>query len=124
MSSDSKQPEFKGPMSNQLAELRDLIDWLWKEHGVSYVKAGDNRVYAFGDIKYLVVFDESKWDGVIEFITPKGAVTIKPGENFNFDVSGTDLDEKTIKLIFKEGIDYIRNYYENRYWKTPQAASK
>jgi hypothetical protein len=123
MSTDSKQPEFKGALSKQLGELRDLIDWLWKEHGMSYVKAGDDRVYAFGGNNHIVVLDEMQWDGVIEFIAPKGAITIKPGENGNYDVSGANLDEKTMKEIFKEGIEQIRKYYENRYWKTPQAAN-
>ena len=121
MSEAAKQIEFKGKFSRQLADLRDLIDWLWQEHDVSYVKAGDDRVYAFGGEKHIVVMDESRWSGLIEFITPKGGITIKPVEGGEFEVSSGDLDEKTIKGIFKEGIDFIKKYYEERYWKTPRA---
>jgi hypothetical protein len=120
---DANPIEFKGTFSKQLTELRDLIDWLWREHDVSYVKAGDDKVFAFGGNNHIVVMDESRWDGLIEFITPKGGVTIKPAEGGNFDVSSGELDEKSIKAIFKEGIDFIKNYYENRYWKTPKAAN-
>ncbi|MBI3651353.1 MAG: hypothetical protein HY231_10070 [Acidobacteria bacterium] len=123
MSMAASPTEFKGAFSKQLTELRELIDWLWQEHGVSYVKAGDDKVYAFGGEQHIVVMDESRWDGLIEFITPKGGITIKPTEGGNFDVSGGDLDEKSIKEMFKEGIDFIKQYYESRYWKTPQAAS-
>lgn len=122
MSADSKQVEFKGKFSKQLTDLRDLIDWLWQEHDLSYVKAGDDKVYAFGGNNHIVVMDESRWDGTIEFITPKAGITIKPVEGGEFEVSSGDLDEKALKSIFKEGIDYIRNYYENRYWRTPKAA--
>jgi hypothetical protein len=122
MSSDSTQPEFKGTFSKQLTELRDFIEWLWKEHGMSYVKAGDDKVYAFGGNNHILVMDESKWSGLIEFVTPKGAITIKPAENNNFEVAGTDLDDKTIKEAITEGISQLRSHYEKRYWKTPQAA--
>src|SRR5437762_761088 len=121
MSEAAKQIEFKGKFSKQLADLRDLIDWLWLEHDVSYVKAGDDRVYAFGGEKHIVVMDESRWDGLIEFITPQGGITIKPVEGGEFEVSSGELDEKTIKGMFKEGIEFIKKYYEERYWKTPQA---
>jgi hypothetical protein len=123
MSADSKQVEFKGKFSKQLSDLRDLIDWLWQEHDLSYVKAGDDKVYAFGGNNHIVVMDESRWDGMIEFITPKVGITIKPGEGGEFEVSGGDLDEKALKDQLQEGIDYIRTYYENRYWNTPKAVS-
>src|ERR1041385_7814085 len=113
MTVDAKQPEFKGSFSTELTELRNLIDWLWQEHGMSYVKAGDDKVYAFGADNHLVVMDESRWDGLIEFITPKGGITIKPAEAGEFTVSGGDLDEQSMKGLFKEGLEYIKRYYEN-----------
>ena len=122
MTGEAKQPVFKGSFSTELTELRNLIDWLWQEHGVSYVKAGDDKVYAFGANNHIVVMDESRWAGLIEFITPTGGITIKPSEGGGFTVSGGELDDKTIKGIFKEGIEYIKRYYENRYWNTPQQA--
>src|SRR5829696_989631 len=114
MATISEKPSFTGSFSKQLGEMSDLIDWLWNEHDMSFVKAGDDKVYAFGGNNYLLVFDESKWNGLIEFITPKGAVTIKPGENGVFEVASTTLDEKGIKNLFTEGLDVIRQYYENR----------
>jgi hypothetical protein len=123
MATISEKPSFTGSFSKQLGEMSDLIDWLWSEHDTSFVKAGDDKVYAFGGNNYLLVFDESRWNGLIEFITPKGAVTIKLGENGVFEVASPTLDEKGIKNLFTEGLGVIRQYYENRYWKTPKSSS-
>ena len=117
----SDSPVFKGTYSKELIEMSELLDWLWKEHDLSFVKAGDDKVYAFGGNNHLVVFDESRWNGLIEFIAPGGVVTIKPGENGSFEVASPTLDETGIKSLLKEGLETIRKYYENRYWKTPKS---
>src|ERR1044071_546816 len=78
MTTTSTKRNFAGPYKALLSELAELIDWLWKEHDQSFVKAGDNKVYAFGGDGYVLVFDESQWDGMIELMAPNGAFTIKP----------------------------------------------
>jgi hypothetical protein len=108
-----------GPYQQELTALSELMDWLWTEHGKSFVKAGDDKVYAFGGDGYVLVFDESKWSGSIELITPKGAITIKPGENGKLAIDAPNLDEKSIREILTTGTDGLRRYYEKRYWNTP-----
>jgi hypothetical protein len=98
------------------------MDWLWTEHDKSFVKAGDDKVYAFGGGGYIVVVDESMWQGLIELITPKAGVTIKPGDDGKINVSGTDLDEKGVRETLNDGIEGLQRYYENRYWSTPNPA--
>ena len=51
---------FEGPFQKQLSELATLIDWLETEHDNSYVKAGDDKVYAFGGGGSVLVLDESE----------------------------------------------------------------
>ena len=120
MTTNSPEPNFAGPYNKQLSELAKLIDWLSTEHNMSFVKAGDDRVSAYGGNGYVLVFDESKWGGLIEFITPKGAVSIKPGEDGKIDVSSTTLDERGVKELLKDGVKGLRAHYENRYWNTPK----
>jgi hypothetical protein len=123
MSATSSPIEFKGKFHKELAALRDLLDKLWNEHGMSFVKAGDDKVYAFGGNHSVVVFDESKWEGLIELITPSGGLTIKPDENGQFTISGNNLDDQAIMKILNEGISEINAFYDQRYWKTPEASS-
>ena len=114
---------FEGPYKQLLSELSGLIDWLQTEHDKSYVKAGDNKVYAFGGDGFVVVLDESVWAGLIELITPKGGVSIKPGEDGNFTVTSAVEGESAVKQLLRDGIDGVRRAYENRYWSTPKTAS-
>ena len=115
-------PQFVGAYEKELSELAEAIDWLWKEHGKSYVKAGDDKVYAFGGNGYVVVFDESRWEGTVELLTPKATLTIKPGPDGKATVVGTDLDEKTVREALRDGTRELKRYYENRYWSTPNPA--
>jgi len=115
---------FEGPFQKQLTELASLIDWLETEHDNSYVKAGDDKVYAFGGGGSVLVLDESVWNGLIELITPDGGVSIKPADDGRVAVTGPAAeDEKTLKARLRTGIEGIRNYYENRYWSTPKTSA-
>lgn len=122
MKTVQERGEFAGPFSQQLERLADLMDWLSANHKMSFVKAGDDKVYAYGGGGYILVFDESQWQGLIEFITPAGAVTMKPDENGKITITGTPQDEMAIKNILEDGISKLKDYYENRYWKTPEVA--
>ena len=120
MTTTAVQERFRGTYQKQLTELAELIDWLWSEHDKSFVKAGDDRVYAFGGNGYIIVLDESRWDGTIEFITPAGTLTIKPGEGGVIAVEAANQDEKGTKQLLNSGIEGLRAYYERRYWSTPK----
>jgi hypothetical protein len=120
MTNTPTQSKFSGPYKEMLSELASLIEWLWAEHDKSFVKAGDDKVYAFGGNGYVLVLDETRWDGLIELMTPKGAFTIKPGDEGKIDVTSTVADEKQAKPLFKEALDAIKRYYEDRYWSTPK----
>jgi len=114
---------FDGPYKELLTELASLIEWLQTEHDVSYVKAGDDKIYAYGGDGHVLVMDETGLDGLIELITPKGALSIKPAEDGKITVTAAE-GEAAAKDILREGIDGVRRYYENRYWSTPTTSSK
>ncbi len=123
MTTTATARNFKGPYQELLSELANLIDWLQSEHDKSYVKAGDDKVYAFGGEGFVVVLDESVWDGLIELVTPRGGVSIKPGEGGKISVTSAVEGEATVKQLLRDGIDGVRRAYDNRYWSTPNTAS-
>jgi hypothetical protein len=114
---------FEGPFKESLKELASLIDWLRAEHDKSFVKAGDDKVYAFGGDGYIVVLDESVWNGLIEVVTPKGGVSIKPGDDGKLSVTSTVEGEQAIRQLLQDGVEGVRRSYENRYWSTPKTAT-
>ena len=119
MTKSSSRPNFAGAYEKELSALADVMDWMRAEHDKSFVKAGDDKVYAFGGGGYIVVVDESMWQGLIELITPKATVTIKPGDDGKITVSGPNLDEKGVRETLIDGTEGLQHYYENRYWSTP-----
>ena len=120
---ESVDRNFEGPFKESLKELARLIDWLRTEHDKSFVKAGDDKVYAFGGDGYIVVLDESVWSGLIEVVTPKGGVAIKPGEDGKISVTSAVEGEQAIRQLIQDGIEGVRTSYENRYWSTPKTAT-
>lgn len=114
---------FSGPYKDELSELAGLIDWLWAEHDKSFVKAGDDKVYAFGGNGYILVFDDRRWEGLIELMTPSGSVQLKPGDDGKISVITSEQDTAKVKAIIKDGSAGLRKYYENRYWSTPKTAA-
>lgn len=114
--------DFAGPFAAELGKVAELIDWLWANHRVSFVKAGDDKVYAYGGGGYILVFDESRWQGLIEVITPGGAVSIKPGDDGRIAVTATTQDDASIRTLLDDAVLYLRKYYEERYWNTPQVS--
>lgn len=120
---ESADRKFEGPFKEPLTELASLIDWLRTEHDKSFVKAGDDKVYAFGGDGYIVVLDESVWSGLIEVVTPKGGVAIKPGEDGKISVTSTVEGEQAIRQLLQDAIAGVRRSYENRYWSTPKTAT-
>jgi hypothetical protein len=122
MTRTATERKFEGPYKDLLAELASLIEWLQTEHDVSYVKAGDNKVYAYGGDGFALVMDELGLDGLIELITPKGALSIKPTDDGKISVTAAE-GEAAAKEILRAGIDGLRRYYENRYWSTPTTAA-
>lgn len=119
MTRTATERNFEGPYKDLLPELASLIEWLQTEHDKSYVKAGDDKIYAYGGDGFVIVMDESVLDGLIELITPKGALSIKPADDGKITVTSVVEDEVAVKKILREGIDGLRRYYENRYWSTP-----
>jgi hypothetical protein len=124
MTTTATERKFDGPFKDSLAKLAGLIDWLQTEHDKSYVKAGDDKVFAFGGNGFIVVLDEAVWKGLIELITPKGGVSIKPGDDGKIGVTSAVEGEAAVKQLIEDGIEGIRKYYENRYWSTPRIAAE
>lgn len=122
MTSTTGAVSFKGPYEKPLVELANLIDWLVSKHDQSFVKAGDDKVYAWGGNGFVLVLDETTWGGLIELFTPKGSVSIKPNGEGALLVQGSTQDEGELKAMLLSGISGLRNYYENRYWATPQSS--
>jgi hypothetical protein len=119
----AKQPNFAGPFEAALTKLAGTIDELWSDHGTSFVEAGDDKVYALGGAGYIVVFDENRWGGLVEVLTPKVTISIRPVEGQSaLSVTAPEVDEARLNQLLEETAEAIANYYGKRYWHTPKIA--
>jgi hypothetical protein len=117
------QPNFAGPFEGALTKLAAAIDEIWSDHGTSFVKAGDDKVYALGGAGYIVVFDENRWAGLVEVLTPKVTISIRPApDQSTLSVTAPDVDEPKLNQLLDETAEAIGNYYGKRYWRTPKIA--
>ena len=115
----STAPAFSGPFESALTNLAEVIEKLWTDHGTSFVKAGDDKVYALGGAGYVVVMDERKWDGLVEILTPDATITTRRNEDGSLAVEAANLEESDIKEHLKRTSEHLKEYYEGRYWRTP-----
>jgi len=122
MSTQSTSIQFKGPFKDALSDLASTLEDLLADHGTSFVKAGDDRVFALGGGGYVVVLDERKWDGLVEVLTPEATISVRPTAEGNHDASAPNLDQSAVTNKLREANSRIRDYYGKRYWKTPKTA--
>ncbi|HKV38732.1 MAG TPA: hypothetical protein VJX67_05940 [Blastocatellia bacterium] len=116
------KPDFSGPFEKALTNLAATVDSIWEEHGTSFVKAGDDKVFALGGAGFVVVVDEKMWGGLVEILTPTATITARPGDDGKLSVASGDLDQAAINKLLKKTSEALRSYYEKRYWRTPKTA--
>ncbi|PYP86252.1 MAG: hypothetical protein DMF61_14180 [Blastocatellia bacterium AA13] len=120
MSTQSTSTHFEGVFKDALSALASTLDDLMADHGTSFVKAGDDRVYALGGDGYVVVLDERKWDGLVEVLTPDATISVRPTAEGKHDASSPNLEARAVAEKLREANSRIRAYYNKRYWKTPK----
>src|ERR1700746_408532 len=108
----ASKPNFAGPFEAALIKLAATIDAVWSDHGTSFVKAGDDKVYALGGGGHTVVFDENRWGGLVEVLTPKVTISIRPVEGQStLSVTAAETDETRINELLEETAEALSRYY-------------
>lgn len=84
-----------GSYANQLEKFVALMDKLWQEHLTSPTIAGPEKFYAWGNLDYVVIMSEKKFDDLVELKTKIGCLEIKkdPDGKINCQV----VEDKTFK---------------------------
>lgn len=69
---------FGGEHAPALEQLYKLIERLWKEHRTSPTRAGDELIYAFGNLDCVVVINQDVLGALVEVKTKLGNVDCQP----------------------------------------------
>lgn len=112
---------FKGEYAGQLETLYKLIEKLWKEHRTSPTRAGDELVYAFGNLDYVVVVNQDVLGALVEVKTTLGNVDCQADEadgkitaKLNTDPKEGGKEGADVKRILENVAVALEQYYFGR----------
>jgi hypothetical protein len=108
--------------ANQLEKFVALMDKLWQEHLTSPTIAGPEKFYAWGNLDYVVIMSERKFDDLVELKTKIGCLEIKKDtdgkincqvvEDKTFRKKTTDIElSNNPKEILEKAIIALNHYY-------------
>lgn len=101
----------------ELADFVDCLNEIHREHPVSFVLAGADRIYAYGTHDYKVVLSERVFDALVEVETPAGDLRIEPNVDGLLDVTPpAESDRAAAGRMLGDTTRELRNYYARRYW--------
>lgn len=102
----------------ELAALVATVERLHRERTVSFVAAGDEKIYAYGGNGFVTVFGENVFGGLVEVETPTGTIRIEPDVHGALFVSAADGDDtRPLGERLSEATRQLETYYRRRYWK-------
>lgn len=94
MSQTANEPRvFKGNYAALMEQFAELMDRLWQEHRTSPTIAGSEKFYAWGNIDYVVVMSEHRFNDLVEIKCPYGNLDIKKDADGKIDCS-LNIDER------------------------------
>lgn len=111
------QLTYKGDHAQAIENLYKVLERLWKEHRTSPTRAGEELVYAFGNLDYVVVVNQDVLGALVEvktklgnvdcFIDEDGAVTSK----LNVDAREGGREGADPLRILEFAIRALEDYY-------------
>lgn len=88
------------------------------EHTVSFIQAGDDRVYAYGAEGYSVVFTQHVFDALVEVLTPHGSLRIERGGEGRLAIESVgEAPSQPTETLLDETCKALERYYARRYWR-------
>lgn len=111
------QLTYKGDHAPAIETLYKTLERLWKEHRTSPTRAGEELVYAFGNLDYVVVVNQDVLGALVEvktrignvdcFIDEDGAVTSK----LNTDAKEGGREGADQRQILEFAVRALEDYY-------------
>lgn len=116
MSSTPERARRAPGSPEELDDFIEVVEWMHGEHRVSFVQAGDERIYAYGGRGFVVVLSERVFDGLVELETPRGALRVAPDASGALAVTVAS-PAGDAAAILRDACTGFRRYYEKRYWQ-------
>ncbi|OYT70713.1 MAG: hypothetical protein CFK52_10275 [Chloracidobacterium sp. CP2_5A] len=111
---------FGGEHAQVIEQLYKLIERLWKEHRTSPTRAGDELVYAFGNLDCVVVVNQDVLGALVEVKTKLGNVDCQANEQgditatLNADPKEGGREDGDVATILNFTVRALDDYYYKR----------
>ncbi|HQR38558.1 MAG TPA: hypothetical protein PLF26_09160 [Blastocatellia bacterium] len=103
---------------SELAEFVECVESVHRDHTVSYVLAGNDKIYAYGANGYTVVLSDAVFGALVEVDTPGGELRVEPDSDGVVGVKPVaEGGEQSVGALLAATTRELKSYYTRRYWK-------
>jgi hypothetical protein len=116
MSTMAGRPRRASDTPGVLDDFIDVVEHLHRDHRVSFVQAGDEKIFAYGGGGYVLVISELVFGGLVELQTPTASLRVEPDASGALTVVVVTPEGGSAASILEDGCAGLRRYYGKRYW--------
>ena len=118
MTDGHKTPQLAPDAPPQLVDLVAAVERAHADHRVSFIAAGDEKIYAYGGNGTVAIVSENLFGGLVELETPAGPVRVEPDVEGRITVTSVPGDAVVdIGTLLSDAAKSIERYYARRYWR-------
>ena len=101
----------------ELEGLVETISRIHRDYRVSFIAAGDERIYAYGGRGFVAVLSDREFEALVEIETPTGTLRVAPNLDGEIEVVAGGEDPRPLGERIAEARANLDGYYARRYWK-------
>ncbi|MBX7220090.1 MAG: hypothetical protein K1Y36_09095 [Blastocatellia bacterium] len=111
---------FQGEWAAELKKVYTLIERLWQEHRTSPTGAGDEKIYAFGNLDYIIIISQDVLGGLVELKTRVGNLDCTINDDgvveckVNVDPKDGGRTDTNVKQVLDTTVTAMELYYYGR----------
>ena len=110
-SAPTEAPVVSAP---EISRLVEIIERLHREHTVSFIAAGDEKIYAYGGGGYVAIVSERLFDSAVDFETPTTKFRIDRDESGRLTAVSATGGEETSADDLTATAHGLELYYRRR----------
>lgn len=109
-----ESPSASAKSSPALDRLVEVIERLHRDHRVSFIAAGDQRVYAYGGGGYVAIVSDQLFDGAVDIEAPTMKLRVERDADGRLVATSATAPEGPADGDLSDIADGLERYYARR----------
>lgn len=114
---DASTPRLAPGAPESIRDLVAAVERIHEEHRVSFIAAGDEKIYAYGGNGYVAIVSDRMFGGLVEVETPSGNLRVEPDDEGRLAATPDAGVTRDVGELLAETVRNMLLYYERRYWR-------